>query len=219
MILQCVNVHKSFCQGGKDIKVLKGLNMTMDSGESVALLGQSGSGKSTLLALLAGMDEVSDGQIIIAQNHIHTFNEAKLNLFRAQHLGIIFQQYHLLPNLTALENIELVLELKKDPQSKEKALLYLHKVGLEHRHNHMPYQLSGGENQRIAIARALVVKPDLLLADEPSGSLDEKTGDDIMALFFSLVKEEQKSMLLVTHNQALADSCDRQLYLQDGILQ
>lgn len=219
MILECNSIFKNYEQAGNKIEVLKGINLNIEKGESVALVGQSGSGKSTLLSLLSGMDKPSQGEIFVSGMGIHDMNEEALNLYRAKSLGIIFQQYHLLENLTALENVMLPLELSQHPDAKNLAMEYLEKVALSHRHDHMPSQMSGGENQRVAIARALVMRPQLLLADEPSGSLDEHTGSEIMDILLQLVNEESMTMLLVTHNNQLADLCHRKVILKDGIIQ
>ncbi len=217
-MLEIKNLTKTYRQGSSDIKVLTDLNLSVSRGESVAILGQSGSGKSTLLSLIAGLDRPSSGTIFMNDKEINQLSEKQLSEFRSHNLGIVFQQFHLMSNLTALENISLPLEIFKDPDAKTKALQVLQLVGLEQRKNHFPSELSGGEKQRVAIARAFVVRPKILLADEPSGNLDKDTGDNIMNLIFEACKEHQTTFILVTHNEELASNCDRTLTLKQGCL-
>ncbi|HEX4925989.1 MAG TPA: ABC transporter ATP-binding protein, partial [Bdellovibrionales bacterium] len=191
---------------------------SVEAGETVAILGQSGSGKSTLLSLLAGLDAPTNGAVEIAGRNVSAMPEAELARFRAAHLGIVFQQFHLMSYLSALENVQLPLEIAKVKDSSSDARSLLGKVGLGHRLHHVPAQLSGGEKQRVAIARAMIVKPQLLLADEPSGNLDRKTGDEVMELLFAQVRASGMAMILVTHNEQLANLCARKLELRDGRL-
>tara|TARA_R110000824_G_scaffold7892_3_gene35756 strand:- start:112586 stop:113251 length:666 start_codon:yes stop_codon:yes gene_type:complete len=218
MILEVKSLHKNFetAGGSETIEVLKDLNMGMEAGESVAILGQSGSGKSTLLTLLAGLDSPSSGEILLNEQNMQKLNEEQLSKFRALNIGIIFQQFHLMTHLTALENVSLPLDLFKDKASVEKAREALEQVGLGHRIDHFPHQLSGGECQRVAIARAMVVRPSILLADEPTGNLDNATGAHISDMIFSLVAQHNMTLLFVTHNEQLALRCGRQLRLQGG---
>lgn len=218
MILEVNNLHKNFetAGGSETIEVLKNLNMSMEAGESVAILGQSGSGKSTLLTLLAGLDNPSSGTILLNEQNMQTLSEEELSKFRALNIGIIFQQFHLMSHLTALENVSLPLDLFKDKSSTQKAKEALEQVGLSHRIDHFPHQLSGGECQRVAIARAMVVRPSILLADEPTGNLDNATGEHISDMIFDLVKQHNMTLLFVTHNEELALRCGRQLRLQGG---
>lgn len=218
VFLEARELHKSFYQGGQEIQVLKGLALAMKEGESVAVVGRSGSGKSTFLSLLSGLDRPDRGDLIYKNTSYNELKEEELTLFRGQHMGIIFQQFHLLPHLTAWENVSLALEILGHERAREEALEALEKVGLGHRRDHLPLKLSGGERQRVAIARAIAPKPSLLLADEPSGSLDEKTGEEVMGLIFELVAKEKMGLLLVTHDTELAQRCDRQLLLDDGQL-
>ena len=218
MILSLDNVAKSYQQGHSDIKVLKQLNLTVNKGETVAILGHSGAGKSTLLSLIAGLDHPTSGSVNICKQEVSSLSEADLTKFRRDHLGIVFQQFHLISSLTALENVKLPIDILQQENSHEKAQKALEQVGLGHRHDHLPRQLSGGESQRVAIARAFVVEPDVLLADEPSGNLDSENGDKVMDLLFDLVEKKQMTMILVTHNKALADRCQKQYYLHEGIL-
>ena len=218
MILQANALTKSYRPGPSEITALDKVDFAVERGETVAIVGPSGSGKSTLLSLLAGLDQPSSGYVSINGQNISALQEDALSAFRAEQLGIVFQQFHLMPHLSALENVALPLELMKDSKAFEKALAALKQVGLEHRIEHKPATLSGGECQRVAIARALVVKPALLLADEPSGNLDEESGKKTMDLFFDLVEQQQMTMVLVTHNMELAARCHRQLTLRGGSL-
>jgi putative ABC transport system ATP-binding protein len=218
MILDVSNLYKSFetAAGTETVDVLKDLNMSMEAGETVAILGQSGSGKSTLLTLLAGLDSPSSGEILLNEQNMQSLSEEELSKFRALNIGIIFQQFHLMSHLTALENVSLPLDLFKDDDSTAKAKEALEQVGLAHRIDHFPHQLSGGECQRVAIARAMVVRPSILLADEPTGNLDNSTGALISDMIFDLVSKHNMTLLFVTHNEQLALRCGRQLRLQGG---
>ena len=221
MILHVRDVHKSFPQPGGALEVLRGVELEVGEGETVAILGASGSGKSTLLSLLAGLDAPTRGRVEVAGQDLAALDEAALAAFRARQLGIVFQQYHLLGGLTALENASLPLELHdasaRDAEARARDAL--ERVGLGERLDHFPHELSGGEQQRVAIARALVVEPALILADEPSGSLDDRTGDVVMGLLFDLVAKQGTTLVLVTHSEPLAARCDRGLRLRDGVLQ
>ena len=211
-------VSKIYRQGETKIEVLRSTNLQILEGETVAILGQSGSGKSTLLSLLAGLDRPDSGEVFLAGQNIVSMNESELATFRAKNLSIVFQQFHLMPHLNAIENVSLPLEIAKAVNAEEKAREALMQVGLSHRYEHLPHQLSGGEKQRVAIARALVMRPKLLLADEPSGNLDARTGDEVMQLLFEEVKKAKMALILVTHNESLAEYCDRKLKLIDGKL-
>lgn len=220
MILKITDLHKSFQSPGNHnpIHVLKGINLEMVQGETVAILGQSGSGKSTLLALVAGLDKPSSGVIEMDGQRMDTLSEEDLARFRAQKISIVFQQFHLMSHLTALENVSLPLELVGDDDAEDKARHALDQIGLSHRLSHFPSHLSGGECQRVAIARAMVTRPALLLADEPTGNLDPHTGRKVADQLFELVKTTTMTMLLVTHNEPLVDQSQRQLVLQEGTL-
>ena len=217
-IISLNKISKTYFQGTQRIEVLYGLNLDVKSSEAVAILGQSGTGKSTLLSLLAGLDIPDFGTISVNKQDLSKLSQDKLSQFRAKNLGVIFQQYHLMSNLTALENVGIPLELQKVNDFQSAALEALKMVGLSHRISHFPSQLSGGECQRVAIARAIVGKPKLILADEPSGNLDDKTGKEVMDLLFKLCKEREQTLILVTHNHDLAQNCDRTLVLKDGKL-
>jgi putative ABC transport system ATP-binding protein len=217
-LLRLSKVSKSFHQGTLKIEVLKKLELTLEAGESLSILGQSGSGKSTLLSLLAGLDHPDLGTIEVNGEDLAKLNQDKLSKFRSKNLGIVFQQYHLMSNLTALENVGLPLELQGMSQFEELARKALKQVGLSNRIAHFPSELSGGECQRVALARAMVTEPSLILADEPSGNLDQQTGREIMDLLFDLCRDRGQSLILVTHNQELAKQSDRTLVLTEGRL-
>jgi putative ABC transport system ATP-binding protein len=219
MILEVLNVSKSYRQTrSESLAVLKNISFTLDRGQTLAVTGQSGSGKTTLLSLIAGLDSPDSGRIMLEGKNISAMAEQELSRYRAGKTSIIFQQFHLMPHLTAEENISLPLEILKQKQIKESTHDMLEKVGLQDRRHHFPAQLSGGECQRVAIARALVVKPALLLADEPTGNLDMETGEKIAHLLFDLVEKENKTLILVTHNPALAGRCREILTLEKGCL-
>ena len=218
MILQIKDLCKTFRTAAnlEPIEVLKNLNLDMEQGETLAILGQSGSGKSTFLTLLAGLDSPTSGAIILNGQDMQDLDEEALSKFRARNIGIIFQQFHLMSHLTALENVSLPLDLFKDPDAEDKSREALEQVGLGKRMGHFPHQLSGGECQRVAIARAMVVRPSILLADEPTGNLDSSTGYIVSDMIFDLVDRHGMTMLFVTHNEELAKRCARQQRLQDG---
>lgn len=218
MILEARGISKSFNQAGSAISVLERLDLEIAEAETVAIVGQSGSGKSTLLSLLAGLDTPTQGRIRVDGSDLGAMGEEKLAAFRARNIGIVFQQFHLMSNLTALENVTLPLEIARDRAATAKARTILASVGLSHRETHFPHQLSGGERQRVAIARALVVEPRILLADEPSGNLDTRTGAQVMKLLFDLIALRKMTLVLVTHNDELVRLCGRSLALQDGRL-
>ena len=218
LIASIQKISKNYHQGGKKVEVLYQLSLQVKKGESVAILGQSGSGKSTFLSLLAGLDQPDFGTICIVDTDLTQMKQEELARFRSKNLGIVFQQYHLMSNLTALENVSLPLELQRRKEAEKQARIALNQVGLSHRLSHLPAELSGGECQRVAIARAIVTKPGLILADEPSGNLDGKTGHEVMDLLFTLCKEQEQTLILGTHNQELSKLCDRCLHLREGRL-
>lgn len=209
------DLRKSFSQGGRRLEILKGIDAEFPAYRCSAILGQSGSGKSTLLGLLAGLDQPDTGFVELFGKSFSGLSFEALREIRAKSIGIVFQQFHLLPNLTALENVLLPLELRGETNQSEGREL-LEKLGLGHRLDHFPAQLSGGECQRVAIARALVIRPQLVLADEPSGNLDPDTGSKFMDLFFSLLEERKMTAILVTHNSALAERCHARFHLESG---
>lgn len=208
MILEFDNIVKKYQQAQKELLVLDHLSLKIDEPKSIAILGKSGSGKSTFLSLGAGLDRPDAGKIIIHGQDIVGMSEDELSVYRAKHVGIVFQHFYLMQNLSALENIMLPLEILNLDNPKERAIDALASVGLADRHDHFPSQLSGGEKQRVAIARSIVTRPNIIFADEPSGNLDNETGEKVMAILFNLVREIQTTLILVTHDQDLAKNCD-----------
>lgn len=200
--------------GGRSITILDHLDLTIDHGEMVAILGPSGSGKSTLLALMAGLDRPTEGQVLLDGVEIQDLSEDALARLRLKEVGFVFQSFQLLANQTARENVLLPLELAGQPTARADELLAM--VGLAERGHHYPVQLSGGEQQRVALARAFANRPALLLADEPTGNLDSQTGETILGLLEDLRREAGTTLVLVTHDQALADRADRAIHLRDG---
>lgn len=198
--------------------LLRNISFCVYSGESVSLVGPSGSGKSTLLGLLAGLDEATSGEVLINGSNILALDEDARAKLRGELIGFVFQSFQLLPNLTAIENVMLPLEISGQGNARSLANVLLSRVGLEHRLHHYPKQLSGGEQQRVAIARAFACKPKILLADEPTGNLDSATGKRIIDLLFELNKEQGTTLIMVTHDESLARKCDNQIELVNGQL-
>ncbi len=217
-MIRAENLQKRVPMAGSELEILKGISLEIKSGESVAIVGASGSGKSTLLGLLAGLDEASDGQVVIGDTNLAELDEDGRALFRGREVGFVFQSFQLLPALTALENVMLPLELKGQADAREQAELFLSRVELGERMDHYPRQMSGGEQQRVAIARAFAARPTILFADEPTGNLDTRTGAHIIDLLFGLNREEGTTLVLVTHDMALAQRCQRRLVLEAGEL-
>ncbi len=216
--LEVTALRKSFRQGETEITVIHDLALTVAKGETLAILGKSGSGKSTLLSLLSGLDSPDAGAVLLEGVDIAHLPEEALLKIRNEKIGIVFQQFHLFPELTALENAAIPLELRGDRDAEAKARAALESVGLGHRLDHTPDRLSGGEKQRVAIARAFVGEPALLLADEPSGNLDAKTGEEVMDLLFQRVRERGMTLILVTHDETLAGRCARRVVLDHGVI-
>ena len=212
-------LEKTVIARDNSLTILSGLDLQIKSGESVAIVGASGSGKSTLLGILAGLDLPTAGSISLAGKRIDVLDEDQRAKVRGQHTGFVFQSFQLLDNLTALENVMLPLELTGVDNPHERATALLTRVGLEHRLDHYPRQLSGGEQQRVAIARAFAPKPDILFADEPTGNLDEKTGEKIIQLLFEVNRESGTTIVLVTHDMGLARRCQRIVKLHGGRLE
>ncbi|MFK7960611.1 MAG: ABC transporter ATP-binding protein [Phycisphaerales bacterium] len=202
--------------GDRTLTILDDVSLRIDPGGTVAIVGPSGSGKSTLLALLAGLDRPSDGSVHMLGQRLDTMGEDALALFRRRHVGFVFQSFHLLGHLTAQENVSLPLELLGDREAPARAAELLDRVGLADRGHHRPVQLSGGEQQRVALARAFAARPDVLLADEPTGNLDAATGQRILKILDELRAASGTTMILVTHDQQLADRCDRVIALEAG---
>lgn len=215
MKIEVKNLNKHFLQGKNTIQVLNDVNLDIKSGEIIALLGKSGSGKTTMLSLLAGLDRPDQGSINVEGIDLAKLSEEELCKFRAEKLGIVFQQFHLIPHLTALENVLLSFEINGN-EDKATAMKWLEMVGLKERANHYPSMLSGGEQQRVAIARALSFGPPLLLADEPTGNLDVETGKHVIEILFNMVREKKTTMILVTHDEELAHKADRIVRLVGG---
>ncbi|MFH1155510.1 MAG: ABC transporter ATP-binding protein [Pseudomonadota bacterium] len=219
MILDIRDITKSYRQpeGGR-LEVLKPVRLQLEQGETLAITGHSGSGKTTLLSLIAGLDSPDSGSILLEGKDLCTMGQKDLSRYRARKIGMIFQQFHLMPHLSARENISLPLEIARSGDIARKTDAMLDNVGLRDRQHHLPGQLSGGECQRVAIARALVITPALLLADEPTGNLDTDTGDIIADLLFDLVKHRNMTLIVVTHNQGLAARCSTVRHLERGVL-
>jgi putative ABC transport system ATP-binding protein len=209
-------VHLTLASAAGPVDILRGVSLTIAAGETVALLGPSGSGKSTVLMVLAGLEKPSAGRVTLAGHDLAALNEDGLARLRRSHVGIVFQSFHLLPTMTALENVAIPLELAGDRDAFAGAAAALARVGLDHRLGHYPAQLSGGEQQRVAIARASAAGPQLLLADEPTGNLDGATGDIVIDCLFAEHARQGTSLLLITHDARLAERCERQLHLADG---
>jgi len=215
-VLEAIGVGKQVSSPEGTLAILTGVSLAIARGETVAVMGASGAGKSTLLALLAGLDEPTSGEVRLADNDLTRLDEDGRAAVRARHVGFVFQSFHLVPSLTAVENVMLPLELAGRGDARAAALEVLARVGLAERVGHYPRQLSGGEQQRVAIARAFVTRPDVLFADEPTGNLDAATGERIMELLFGLNAETGTTLVLVTHDQALAARCGRVIRLDAG---
>lgn len=218
-IVTAQNLTKQVQAPEGTLTILDHVNLELQAGEAIAILGASGSGKSTLLGLLAGLDNPSSGQISLFDTLLNDLDEDGRAQLRAGKVGFVFQSFHLLPGLTALENVMLPMELAGDSQAKSAAKALLEQVGLSQRVHHTPQQLSGGEQQRVAIARAFASNPLILFADEPTGNLDQTTGHRVIELLFSLKNEQGTALVLVTHDSALAEKCDRRYILDGGKMQ
>jgi len=218
-LIEVTNLNKVVDVAGHPLQILYDVSLSVAEGETLAVVGSSGSGKSTLLGLLAGLDLPSSGQIKIAGATITDLDEDQRAEIRARHVGFVFQSFQLLPNLTALENVALPLEILGDGNADNAASDILQRVGLEHRTTHYPRQLSGGEQQRVALARAFVTRPDILFADEPTGNLDADTGRMIADLLFELNAENNTTLVLVTHDTSLSERCARRVSMDSGRLQ
>ena len=220
VILKATGVSRAFQEGKNQRKVLTNVNFELKKGERIALLGRSGSGKSTLLNLLAGVDLPDAGKIAIDSNSLTELTENQRTLFRRQHIGFIYQLFNLIPTLTVVENISLPLELNRVPKTEigHRSNVMLNAIGLGDRGNTYPDQLSGGEQQRVAIARGLIHNPLLVLADEPTGNLDAESGRQVMKLLDNLANQNQQSLIVVTHSMEIARSAERVLELKDGVV-
>lgn len=216
LIIETSNLGKTVPIADGDLSILSSVDLTISRGESIAIVGASGSGKSTLLGLLAGLDSPTDGTVKLNGNELTAMDEDGRAELRNELVGFVFQSFQLLPRLTALENVMLPLELRGDKQAKQAATALLQRVGLGDRLSHTPMKLSGGEQQRVALARAFVTEPAILFADEPTGNLDSKTGEQIIELLFELNQEKHTTLVLVTHDTSLAARCQRTVSLDAG---
>lgn len=214
--LEARNVSKLYTVDNRELCVLEDVSLTIQQGEFVVIMGSSGSGKTTLLSLLSGLDNPTRGRILVEEQDITDWSEDQLAPLRNETIGFVFQSFHLVPSLSALENIMFPAELRGDKDAPKKGEQLLKRVGLQGRSNNFPHQLSGGEKQRVAICRALINDPKILFADEPTGNLDSKNGDAILELLLELHQERQTTLVLVTHSEELASRADRIITLQDG---
>ncbi|MBU0700417.1 ABC transporter ATP-binding protein [bacterium] len=217
-LISTSNLHKSYQLAKESIPVLNGINIEVTQGEIVAIVGSSGAGKSTLLHILGGLDVPTEGSVLFRGKDI--FDKNDLEQYRSRTIGFVFQFHHLMSEFTAMENVMMPALIKRVPQkqSREEAKQILRDVGLANRLNHMPSQLSGGEQQRVAIARALINEPDLILADEPTGNLDSHTGEGVFQMLEDIVRKKNKTMIIVTHNEKLSERADRIIRLIDGMV-
>jgi ABC-type lipoprotein export system ATPase subunit len=218
-ILRVEEVHKAYYIGKRAVKVLHGVSLSVQRGETLSIMGASGSGKSTLLHILGGLDRPDTGDVFFENTSLQKMKSAKRAAFRAIRCGFIFQSYHLLPELDVLQNVMLPSLAANRNDVRPRAEYLLEQVGLTGRMDHRPQELSGGEQQRVAMARALMNDPDLILADEPTGNLDSHTGENVLHNLFDLAQSEDRTLILVTHNEAVAQSCARELVLKDGKLE
>lgn len=217
-VIQVKDLYKFYSIGSNKVKALNGVDFTINKGEFCSIVGTSGSGKSTLLNMLAGLEKPSKGQIIIGGEHIEKMNENQLVKFRREHVGFIFQSFNLLPTMNAVENVALPLTFRGEPKKVRlaKAAKMLKLVGLKKQIFHKPTQMSGGQQQRVGVARALVVKPEIIFADEPTGNLDSNTSAEVMELMKKIVREQNLTLIMVTHDNYLASFADRIFHIRDG---
>ena len=217
-LLRFSNIHLQYQNGTLLTEVIKGIDFTIHQNEKLAIVGKSGSGKTSLLMLMAGLEKPTSGNITYKDQDITTYSEDQLTEYRKKNIGIVFQSFYLIPNYTALENVVLSLEINFQKDALSQAKEFLVDLGLEDRLNHFPSQLSGGEQQRVAIARAMIKKPELILADEPTGNLDDENTEVITELIFNIATKYQKSLCLVTHDMDLAQRCDRIMKIENGTI-
>jgi len=217
-IVSINDLHLSLVGGAGPVNILCGIDLTVSQGETISIVGPSGAGKTTLLMALSGLERPSSGRVRVAGVELGDADEDQLARFRRRHIGIVFQSFHLVPTMTALENVALPLEFAGRPDALEQAAIALEATGLADRVAHFPGQLSGGEQQRVALARAFVARPSLILADEPTGNLDRETGQKVIQLLFDLQANIGTTLLLVTHDPQLAGRCQRSLRMADGLL-
>ncbi len=215
-MIRLQDVRLKLASAAGEVNILRGLDLDVARGETVGVAGPSGSGKSTMMMIVAGLERPSAGRVSVAGEELTAMGEDALARFRRRHIGIVFQAFHLIPTMTALENVAVPLEFARQGEAFERAAASLAAVGLGHRLAHYPGQLSGGEQQRVALARAFVVEPSLLLADEPTGNLDGETGRQVIELMFDLAARQSSTLMLITHDPALAGRCRRLVRLVDG---
>jgi len=217
-LIELENIHVDLKSSFETINVLKGINLKIFKNESVGIVGESGAGKSTLIMCIAGLELISKGKIFFKNLPIHNLNEDDLALYRSKNIGIIFQSFNLLPSMTALENVNLPIEISGNFKNNKMAMELLTAVGLKNRIFHYPHQLSGGEQQRVAIARSLISNPEILIADEPTGNLDKKNSEDVIKLLFQLKKDFGSTLILVTHDMFVAKLCGRIIKIDNGLI-
>ena len=217
-LIELENIHVDLKSSFETINVLKGINLKIFKNESVGIIGESGAGKSTLIMCIAGLELISKGKILFNNLPIHNLKEDDLALYRSKNIGVIFQSFNLLPSMTALENVNLPIEISGNFKNNKMAMELLTAVGLKNRIFHYPHQLSGGEQQRVAIARSLISNPEILIADEPTGNLDKKNSEDVIKLLFKLKKDFGSTLILVTHDTSVAKLCDRIIKLDNGLI-
>ena len=219
-VLECRGVAREFSEGGSTLQVLREVDLAVQPAERVAIIGASGSGKTTLLQIMGGLDEPTSGEVYVHGSPMHGTSELQKGKLRNQYIGFVYQFHHLLPEFTAAENVAMPLLIRREPRSAalEKAGALLERVGLGERLTHKPGELSGGERQRAAVARALITRPQLVLADEPTGNLDAGNGEHVLGLMLELNQELKTSLIIVTHDHAIAARMDRTLVLEDGVL-
>ena len=213
IIIKLEDVHVNLKSNVEVVRVLKGINLKISANKSISVMGHSGAGKSTLAMTIAGLETVTEGKVFYKDKPIHNLKEDELADYRSKNVGIIFQSFNLLPSMTALENVNLPLEISGNFIDDEKGTNLLESVGLGHRISHYPHELSGGEQQRVAIARSLISSPEILIADEPTGNLDKKNSKEVIELIFKLQKIHKSTLILVTHDKSLADLCDQTIIL------
>ena len=217
-LIELENIHVDLKSSFETINVLKGINLKIFKNESVGIIGESGAGKSTLIMCIAGLELISKGKILFNNLPIHNLKEDDLALYRSKNIGVIFQSFNLLPSMTALENVNLPIEISGNFKNNKMAMELLTAVGLKNRIFHYPHQLSGGEQQRVAIARSLISNPEILIADEPTGNLDKKNSEDVIKLLFQLKQDFGSTLILVTHDTSVAQLCDRIIKLDNGLI-
>ena len=217
-LIELENIHVDLKSAFETINVLKGINLKIFKNESVGIIGESGAGKSTLIMCIAGLELISKGKIFFKNSPIHNLNEDDLAIYRSKNIGVIFQAFNLLPSMTALENVNLPIEIAGSFKNNKMAIELLTAVGLKNRIFHYPHQLSGGEQQRVAIARSLISNPEILIADEPTGNLDKRNSEDVIKLLFKLKKDFGSTLILVTHDTSVAKLCDRIIKIDNGLI-